>query len=182
MYNGCAVVLNTAIVGLAPHFRGPARHSRRGRKVRPRHRGRCPRRPRLHRVRRGKWLREGRRWINRKSVRPEDGRGHVLPGGPVGQARFRVTLTKKRFFVNPSEHLNTNVNYVQGDQIGWFRPLGDDLLWVFFCCRSTPHILASFSTGYALILADMYILGYVLGDIFHKLIWSPCLCSIKRLS
>jgi hypothetical protein len=62
----------------------------------------------------------------------------------------------------------------QGGQIGpilaqWVT------LGSFLTCRSSPHFLAILFHGevtYALPAYNKNVLGYILGDYFHKLLWS----------
>jgi hypothetical protein len=58
-----------------------------------------------------------------------------------------------------------------------FRPLGDSLLWVVFLkIAEVAHIFGLLFPQLRLCINfAKNVLGYVLGDIFHKFIWSPWL-------
>jgi hypothetical protein len=64
----------------------------------------------------------------------------------------------------------------QSDQIGrTFCPMGDSFLWVLFLkIAEAAHIFGYiFSMVMVMQYFDKNALGYILGNIFHKLIWSP---------
>jgi hypothetical protein len=56
--------------------------------------------------------------------------------------------------------------------------LGDCLLWALFVSyRSSPTNCTTFPHGYRYMInvTKRGLLGYILVDFFHQLIWSPCL-------
>jgi glycerol uptake facilitator-like aquaporin len=66
---------------------------------------------------------------------------------------------------------------IQSDQIGgifaqWVIVC---VFWVYFQIAEVAHILGCFFPQLRLCIKfDQNEFGYVLGDIFHKLIWPPC--------
>jgi hypothetical protein len=64
--------------------------------------------------------------------------------------------------------------------LGEIRSMGDCLLVVVFLnITEVAHIFLQLRLS---INFDQNVLGYVLGDIFHKLIWSPWLCITLPLA
>jgi hypothetical protein len=68
--------------------------------------------------------------------------------------------------------------------LGEFSPIEQLITWVGFSknYRSSPNWVATFSRcKINVLILTKHGLGYILGDFFQKLVWSPCLGSTSHL-